>query len=1111
MKSKLLRLFSVILIIGVLSPVSALGQTPEPPDITVADVSPTIVGSVEALDLDAAIKTEDGRVRVIVEFSDPPLATYAGGISGLQATSIAVTGGNKLNAQSAASRAYVNYLEGLQAQFVSELASVVPSATVDYRYQAAFNGLGMAIDATEIGALLKMQGVKRVYPDQMRHAVMDASLDLINAPALWDDLGGREAAGDGIKVAVVDTGIRAENPMFDGSDFSMPPGYPKGYCVTSPGDPDFQCNAKLIAARWYVPTFSVHVSETLSPLDIDGHGSHTAGTATGNVIDLPAGDIVPVTTTISGVAPGAYLMAYKGLFELPDESTASGSDTMLLGALNDALLDGADVISNSWGGGSGSDPNNSPYQSAIQAINAAGVLVVFAAGNSGPGAGTIDCPGCVEEALTVGASTTDRVFANTVDVTGPGTVAEELTGLAGLVGTGPDIASDVEAEIRYSGVISETNFEGCSPFPTGAFSDTIALIQRGSCSFEDKVNNASDAGAVAAVIFNHSNGPPIVMGGLESTTLPSVFMSLDQGETMRDWITDMVTATARINAETSRIVNANWQDIMASFSSVGPNGDPNALKPDITAPGVNILSASSPVLSGGADFEFKQGTSMATPHVAGAAALLAQQHPSWTPMQIKTALTSTSIQEVLKPDGSTDADPFDMGAGRLDLERASMAGLTFSKPSFADGNCGPSCSWLNTSIENVAGASTTWTVSVDAPEGLEVSVSPSEFTLPAGLSGSFDVTADVSGLEPGDWYFASLTWSESTGTYPDAYMPMAVYVSESDDANVLQKSVDVPTIEVGGTVNYTITVANNTSITRTFYLRDPIPDNSSYISGTATGGLMYDELTEELTATVDLAGTAMDVSPSPSPFGYVPLANYFAPFDCSAFCDEFGWLLSGVDFWYNGQHYDSVVWSTNGFIQAGTDAPDITFDNQSLPDLATPNNVIAPLWTDIDMDGGDGVGGGTWYVGNLAAGPSVFTVFEWEDAAQYDDPNTTYTFQIWIESGTDNIWFVYDDITVPSGFYNTTVGVENNTGDAGFTYYYNGSGTEPAVGTDLKAGAVPGGMADFNFSLLAEGEDNTYIINQAYLTNNLDAQSWAAWTSTQIIWEKTYLPMVFKE
>jgi hypothetical protein len=91
------------------------------------------------------------------------------------------------------------------------------------------------------------------------------------------------------------------------------------------------------------------------------------------------------------------------------------------------------------------------------------------------------------------------------------------------------------------------------------------------------------------------------------------------------------------------------------------------------------------------------------------------------------------------------------------------------------------------------------------------------------------------------------------------------------------------------------------------------------------------------------------------------------------------------------------------------------------------------------------------------------------------------------------------------------VGVENNTGDAGFTYYYNGSGTELAVGTDLKAGAVPGGMADFNFSLLAEGEDNTYIINQAYLTNNLDAQSWAAWTSTQIIWEKTYLPMVFKE
>jgi hypothetical protein len=220
--------------------------------------------------------------------------------------------------------------------------------------------------------------------------------------------------------------------------------------------------------------------------------------------------------------------------------------------------------------------------------------------------------------------------------------------------------------------------------------------------------------------------------------------------------------------------------------------------------------------------------------------------------------------------------------------------------------------------------------------------------------------------------------------------------------------------------------------------------------------------------------------------------------------------LSGLDFWYNGEHYSSVVWSTNGFIQAGTDAPDITNANQDMPDPDTPNNTIAPLWTDIDLDGGDGVGGGTWYVANLSLGPDAWTVFEWEDAEQWDDSATSYTFQIWIEIGTDKIWFVYGDLTTPSGFYNTSVGIEDSAGENGSTYYYNGSGTAPAVGTDLRAGAAPGESIDYTFSLTPEWEGGDQILNQAYLTNNLDGQVWLAWANTTILWPTVHMPVILK-
>jgi hypothetical protein len=226
-------------------------------------------------------------------------------------------------------------------------------------------------------------------------------------------------------------------------------------------------------------------------------------------------------------------------------------------------------------------------------------------------------------------------------------------------------------------------------------------------------------------------------------------------------------------------------------------------------------------------------------------------------------------------------------------------------------------------------------------------------------------------------------------------------------------------------------------------------------------------------------------------------------------CDDDYVLLSGVDFYYNGEHYDSIVWSTNGFIQAGWDEPAAAPANQDMPDSQPPNNVIAPLWANIDLDGGDGVGGGIWYVAILGDGSNFYTIFEWEKAELKEDPSSEFTFQIWILNGSDQIWFVYDELSGLSPKVNATVGIEDASGSSGYTHYYNGGGSPPGRNVDLKVGATS--TRFYGFSLRAEGMDGDQILNQAFLSNNLDDQVWLAWANTLIEWPKTYLPIVSKD
>ena len=329
--------------------------------------------------LDRALRDEEGRLRVIVQLEDPPLALYDGRVVGLKSTRPSLDGRRKLDMKSQAAVAYRAYLAERHAAFGRSLTKAMPRLKVNQTYDVVFNGLSVAVDPEMVDVIAAMPGVKKIYPDKLYYMTMDASLSLVNAPAFWAEFGGRDNAGAGIKVAIVDGGIRPENPMFDGTNFSFPAGYPLADDYCGSVDPGF-CNGKLIAARHF-RSVALHPSEHDSPLGFNGHGTHVAGTAVGNFVAGATGsDGVP--EDISGVAPAAWLMVYKALWW--NGTTGSGSSTDLIAAVNAAVADGADVINNSWGGGGGEAPEDDVFGPTFDAANAAGVLSVVAAGNSGP-------------------------------------------------------------------------------------------------------------------------------------------------------------------------------------------------------------------------------------------------------------------------------------------------------------------------------------------------------------------------------------------------------------------------------------------------------------------------------------------------------------------------------------------------------------------------------------------------------------------------------------------------------------------------------------------------------------------------------------------------------
>ncbi len=665
--------------------------------------------------------------------------------------------GHKIDFQSARARAYEADLEAEQNDFHSRAALISPGLQVKERLRKVANALVIEATGTEIAAMAALPGVKRIEPVKHYDLTLSASVPLISASALWERLGGAQVAGEGMKIAIIDSGIDSGNPLFSGAGYAAPPGFPRGNLAFT--------NNKVIVAKTFL-------SGNTTPQDENGHGTNVAGIAAGNLNTAsPLG-------AISGVAPRAYLGNYRVF-----GASGSTSDATIVSALEEALVDGFDVANMSLGAEAG---NSLDFLArAVETAVAGGMIVVVAAGNSGSEEMTISSPGIAPSAITVGAATNAHVVGPTVSVTSPEPVAASVAGLGSTPGSGGAPSASLDSAIGPLAYVDGESLDGqnraCGALPANSLNGKVALIERGNCTFSDKVDNAAAAGARAVIVFNQtlsenpeSGGENIVNMSVSGTTIPSVFVTRSSGLALREWLRLHPDAQLSIQPIGS---GAFASDVIASFSSRGPSSL-STLKPDVTAPGVSIYSGAITALTGGvadpSGFRAVNGTSQATPHIAGAAALVQQLHPSWTPDQVKSALMSSADAAVFSDlDKTNPAGVLNAGAGRVNLARAIDVSATCAPASLSFGihklkkKKKKNTYSIELSITSALDGQNTFLVAIeqlDPGEGFTVTSSAESVTLARNGSASVTVTiqAEKKTAEARD-YTGYVTLSDPAG------------------------------------------------------------------------------------------------------------------------------------------------------------------------------------------------------------------------------------------------------------------------------------------------------------------------------------------------------------
>ena len=736
-----------------------------------------------------------------------------------------------------------NYTRRLEAAQDRVIARVGPGTEKIHSYRYSLNGFAARMTAVQAAKMELMPEVLAVWEDEVRPLTTNFSRDFLE---LFDNDRGLRGPlgldGEDVVIAFIDSGIVPDHPSLQDSrqsgpracrstwaDVSFlgqwlcrehknapevmlyePPVGWNGICETGDGWTEEDCNNKLIGARYFfdgaVASGPIDSAEFFSPRDVDGHGTHTATTGAGNRTDASA--FGTLLGRVEGIAPRARVAVYKACWLRPGTTRATCNTSDLALAIDTAVADGVDIINYSVG--NTRRDVTAPDDMALMAATKAGVLAVVAGGNEGPALGTIGSPAGAPWVVTTAASSRDGQFSvEAMQVDTPASIAGRYAVREANFTPALSTAGPIEGELVLVDDGDDTlddgnpgtTIDGCEPLINGSDVDgKIAFVERGGCEFVTKIRNAEDAGATGVVVFNIA-GDPIVMTRISLQTavnIPAVMVGQADG----NLILTELDAGERVDVILNKslfLTEDETGNKIGSFSSRGPAPIQDVLKPDVAAPGINILAGFTPDAANsnsGESFGYLTGTSMAAPHVAGVAAMLKQANPDWSPSVIKSALMTTARQDLTLQSSDDPANPFDFGAGHIVPNDSIDPGLVYvtsndeydavacgiDSPAVDPARCtdleaqGFSTSaadmnqpaiaaarvigqrTLTRQVTNLTETSETYVAEIEMPPGMSVAVSPTSLSVGPGQTASFDVTLQYDSGPLDLWRFGSLTW-----------------------------------------------------------------------------------------------------------------------------------------------------------------------------------------------------------------------------------------------------------------------------------------------------------------------------------------------------------------
>lgn len=927
------------------APAAAAAQAPM---AAVAAAQPaTGTGTVKDSPVDSDKGLRFGQARVanniyIVQLAEMPVTAYTGTIRGLAATK--PRKGTKIDPNTPAVSAYLGYLTSRH----DTVLRGVGNARKVYSYGYVFNGFAAELTPAQAQRLSVTKGVLSVTKDELRPLDTSSTpsfLGLTGAAGFWNQTG---ATGENVIIGIVDSGVWPEHPSFsdrtglngdatkDGKlSYLQVRGW-HGRCV--PGDffTGNECNQKLIGARYYNAAFGGNAGVAAefpwdfnSPRDFDGHGTHTASTSGGNSGVMPTGPAAAFGAA-SGIAPRARIASYKVCWG-GEAGGCANSDSVA--AIDQAVADGVDVINFSI---SGTTTNFlDPVEVAFLFAADAGVFVAASAGNAGPTTGTVAHPG--PWLTTVAAGTHNRDGQGSVTLGNGATyngasVATPLASspfidasAAGLPGADP-----VKVALCYAAADNE----GVAVLDPARVAGKIVLCDRGVTARVNKSLAVKDAGGVGMVLANTS--PSSLNADFHS--VPTVHVADTHRAALKAYAAG-AGASAAINA--ASIVYTAPSPATASFSSRGPlrAGGGDLLKPDLIAPGQDVLAGVAPPGNNGKLFDLYSGTSMSSPHVAGLGALFKQLYPGWSPMAIKSALMTTG-SDVIDGPNTHPLVVFRQGAGHVQPMNAVNPGLVFDA-GFNDWLgflCGTQlqksvcisagipvldASNLNVAsiaigdmagvqtvtrrVTNVGGNPATYTASYIGLAGLGVAVSPASLTLAAGETKAFTVTFTRTTAALGAYAAGQLTWTDGVRNVriPMVVRPVALaapaQVAASYDVTfgydgpftatprgLIPAATATGSIATGGTVDFVVNVPAGMSYARFSLFDTEISqaadlDMEVYRDGTLVGASGGATTAEEVNFANPVAGVYT-----------VRIVGYAVPVGSANF-KFFNWVLGTAD------------------------------------------------------------------------------------------------------------------------------------------------------------------------------------------------------------------------